>query len=116
VPAAQLVQAPPLIDTWLSEQSTQAVKGLTEVLPAAQLVQASPLAADIVPAVHSIQAAPLAELWPASQLVQVVKGLAEVVPAAQLVHTVLPVVSAAYFPAPQSWQLETAEPPIAVLN
>ena len=39
LPASQLVQAPPLIDTWLSEQSTQVVKGLAEVLPAAQLVQ-----------------------------------------------------------------------------
>ena len=37
-PAAQLVQAPPLIDIWLASQLAQAPP-LAEVLPAAQLSQ-----------------------------------------------------------------------------
>ena len=45
LPAAQLVQAPPLPEVVLpTAQSTQAVKGLMEVWPAAQLVQ-EPLSA-----------------------------------------------------------------------
>ena len=76
LPAAQLVQAPPLV----------------EVLPAAQLVQAPPLV-EVLPAAQSVQALPLVEVLPAAQLVQAVKGLAEVLPATQSLHSAFPVSS-----------------------